>query len=67
MKKPPAPLDPGLAQIADLEQRIVRAHDEKETLQGVDPAELARTRPAVVALAAAVAARLRAEHLGRQR
>ena len=56
--------DPGLAQIDDLERRMVQAHDEKAQL-GVSAEEVARFRPDVVAQAKAVCDRMRAEHLAR--
>ena len=57
--------DPGLVAIADLERRIVQAHDEKID-QGISADEVARHRPGVVELAAAVAQQLRAEYLARR-
>lgn len=63
MKK--SPHDPGLAQIDDLERTLVRAFDEKMVFHGIDVTEAARFRPGVVAQAAAVAARLRADYLAR--
>ena len=49
--------DPELEAIADLERRIVQAHDEKTTLLGVSAEEIARERPAVVAETSAAANR----------
>jgi len=69
MSKPkpaPAVVDEGLEAIADLEARIVRAHDERATLGGAPADEIARQRPAVVALATAVCNQLRAEYRARQ-
>ena len=54
--------DAGLELIADLERRIVQAHDEKSTLGGAPADEIARERPAVVQLAATIGERLRAEY-----
>ena len=63
-KRESAVVDEGLARIDDLERAIVAAHDERVRL-GVSAEEVARQRPAVVALAAAVAGRLRDEYLAR--
>ena len=59
--RPSAPLDPALAQIADLERNIIAAHDEKARL-GVSAEEVARLRPQVVAQAKAVCDRMRSEY-----
>ena len=56
--------DEGLQQIDALEAAIVQAHDEKRQL-GVSAEEVARYRPAVVALARTVCDQLRAEYLAR--
>jgi hypothetical protein len=57
-----SPSDAGMQQINDLERAIIAAHDERPSLYGVDAAEIARERPAVVALAKLVADRLRSEY-----
>ena len=64
MKRTQPIIDPGLAQIADLERRMVQANDEK-VFVGVDAAEVARLRPGVVAQAEAVTDRLRDEYRAR--
>jgi hypothetical protein len=53
------------SQIEHLAALIVKAHDEKTVLYGASPAEVAQFRPAVVALAQAVADGLRADYLRR--
>ena len=57
--------DDELQPIDDLEAAIIRAHDERHTLQLAPLAEVQRFRPEVVRLAKAVCDRLRAEHRAR--
>jgi hypothetical protein len=66
MKKSSPMFDAGLQQIDDLEALMIRAHDEKHTLQGASLEEVERFRPAAVQLAKTVCAQLRAAYLARQ-
>ena len=61
MKPRTPPKDPGLQLIADLQEAIVTAHDQKID-QGVSAEEVDRQRPAVVQLAATIGERLRAQY-----
>jgi hypothetical protein len=51
--------------IDDLERLIVQGFDERHAVIGTDSREVRALRPGVVALAKAVAARLRAEYSAR--
>jgi hypothetical protein len=61
----PPKVDPGLEQIDDLERDIVLGKEQLWTANGVSAEEIARERPAVVALAKAVTDRMRAEYRAR--
>lgn len=60
-------VDPGLLQIADLEAKIVLAHDQTMASKGIPEAERAALRHGVVTLAANIGERLRANYLAQQR
>jgi hypothetical protein len=64
-RKLTSPPDAGLEQINDLERNIVLAKEQSWTMSGVSAEEIARERPAVVALAKAVTDRMRAEWVAR--
>jgi hypothetical protein len=64
-RKKPAPRDPGEQQIDDLERDLVLAKDQTWAFNGVSAEEIARIRPAVVALAKAACDRLREEYRAR--
>jgi hypothetical protein len=64
-KKLAPPRDPGEQQIDDLERDLVLGKEQLWTAHGVSAEEIARERPAVVALAKAVTDRMRDEYRGR--
>lgn len=66
MAKPPrTPRDAGLALIQRYEAAVIESRMERLDGAGLDAADVARERAAVIALAATIGERMRADYLAR--